>query len=266
MSNYYSQHGEDYILDIVFSELEDGFFVEVGCIDGLRFSNTLTFEERGWSGMCVEAHSEYIGLLKENRPKSIVCHCAAGEEDADDVPFYANDRGSLSTLDEAQEENFRENYGDYFSGFERQSVEKRRLDSLFEKHNVPHKIDILSLDIEGYEVEAIKGMSFDKFRPRVLVIESDSSDHENSLDSILIKKGYEKKFRIRQNIFYFEYGRLAHRIEKNEYKTRLTHTAHPLDEDGDEEIEKTVRLYKYNLKNSIKDGVVNSYKRLRKMF
>ena len=79
MVNYYSQHGEDFLLDRLLSDKKRGFFVEVGCIDGRRFSNTLIFEERGWRGLCVEAHTGYIELLRQNRPNSIVCHCAAGE-------------------------------------------------------------------------------------------------------------------------------------------------------------------------------------------
>ena len=257
--NYYSQHGEDYILDIIFSDIGYGYFVEVGCIDGLRFSNTLTFAERGWKGMCVEAHSDYIEVLKENRPESVVCHCAAAEENADNVSFYANDRGSLSTLDKTREEEFRENYGEYFSGFEKQSVSKRRLDSLFEEHNAPNKIDILSIDVEGNEVEALKGMSFKKFRPRVLVIESDSKSHETSLDKLLIPEGYIKEFRIRQNIFYFENKNLPKKVEKNMYVADITHTPHPLDGGESKTKEIEINLYRYNVRSKIKRKIKKIY-------
>jgi len=57
-AEYYSQHGEDFILDLIFDHKKSGFFVEVGCIDGLRFSNTLFFEKLGWKGICIEAHKE----------------------------------------------------------------------------------------------------------------------------------------------------------------------------------------------------------------
>ena len=236
MINYYSQHGEDVLLSEIFKDRKDGFFVEVGCIDGRRFSNTLTFEERGWTGICIEAHTGYIELLKKNRPNSIICHCAAGEEDEDEVVFYANARGSLSTLDQSKESHFREKFGEYFTGFEEYHVKKRRLDSLFREHNVT-EIDFISLDVEGYEVEVLKGLSFKRYKPTVFVIESDGPEHENQLDELLIPNGYIKSVRIAQNIFYLLDSEMEKQIRGKQFEVELIHTQHPLDDDGDKHIE-----------------------------
>jgi hypothetical protein len=67
-----------------------------------RFSNTLFFESKGWKGLCVEAHADYIQLLGNNRPGSIVEHAEVGERDKADTEFYANSRRSLSTLDRSE--------------------------------------------------------------------------------------------------------------------------------------------------------------------
>jgi len=232
MVNYYSQHGEDFLLHRIFRDKTDGFFVEVGCIDGRRFSNTLAFEEMGWKGLCIEAHEGYIDQLKNNRPNSIVCHCAAGELDEDDVVFYANSRGTLSTLDRTKESYFKENFGEYFSGFEEQHVPKRRLDTLFREHGI-EQVDILTIDIEGYEIEALKGIDFHDYKPLVLVIESDDHEHEIQLDRMLIPNGYFKSIRIGSNIFYLGDRMLEKEILDKIFRVRLTHTRHPLDEGGD---------------------------------
>jgi FkbM family methyltransferase len=239
MVKYYSQHGEDFLLDQIFEHKEEGYFVEVGCIDGRRFSNTLTFEERGWKGMCVEAHEGFIELLKKNRPGSIICHCAAAEQDEEGVTFYANARGSLSTLDPNKESEFKEKFKEYFTGFQKQQVQKRRLDTLF-KENKVGKIDILSIDIEGYELEALRGIEFNKCRPRVIVVESDSKEDESSLDNLLIGKGYYKSVRVGGNIFYFIDRELAKNIEGKKFSVDLIHTRHPLDEGEDAHV--TVEL------------------------
>jgi hypothetical protein len=39
-NKYYSQHGEDYLINQIFGKRTEGFYVEVGCIDGKRFSNS----------------------------------------------------------------------------------------------------------------------------------------------------------------------------------------------------------------------------------
>ena len=235
MIKYYSQNGEDFLLHEIFREKKKGFFVEVGCIDGKRFSNTFIFEKKGWDGLCVEAHSGYIELLKENRPKSVVCHCAVGAKDIKYVKFFANSRGSLSTLDSSQESSFREKYGEYFTGFEEQRVPQKKLDTIFQNYNIT-EIDILSLDIEGYEIEALKGLNFDKYRPLVLVVEADSPEHERQLDNLLYPKGYLKSVKISGNIFYLTDPVMRDRIENKIFETEVIHTEHPLDEDGDEHI------------------------------
>lgn len=231
MINFYSQHGEDFLLNEMFKDKKIGFFVEVGCIDGRRFSNTLTFEERGWKGICVEAHSGYIDLLKKNRPNSIVVHCAAAEVDEEDVTFYANARGSLSTLDASRETLWREKYGKFFTGFEEQLVSKRRLDSIFDDYGVK-EIDILSLDIEGYEVEALKGIDFNKYKPAVMVIESDTPAHRKQLEDILIPVGYHKIIELSNNIFYSTERKRASKVKNKYFKNiQLNHTSHPIDEE-----------------------------------
>lgn len=230
---FYSQHGEDVILDRIFRNVTNGFFVEVGCIDGKRFSNTLTFEERGWKGICIEAHTDYIELLKNNRPNSIVVHCAVGESDEGQVNFYANSRGSLSTLDSGQEINFRNKFGHWFSGFTTQRVPKKKLDTIFEELEVS-KINILSIDIEGTEIEALRGLTVSKWLPELIIIETDQ-DEEKFVDDILLPCGYKKIYRIPNNTFYtiLENTEL---LEGNVIHAEVLHTQHPLDTDGDKKI------------------------------
>jgi FkbM family methyltransferase len=233
MRKYYSQHGEDYIVDKIFRNIKGGFFVEIGCIDGRRFSNTLVLEKRGWKGICIEAHPDYIGLLKRNRPNSIVIHAAVGEADQDEVNFYANSRGSLSTLDKRKEIEFKDRYEQYFTGFEVKKVKKRRLDTILSEFDVK-EIHVMSLDIEGYESQALKGLNLDKYRPNLFVIEADSNEDEKRVDQILIASGYYKGFKIACNLFYFSKERLYQKIKGKIFLATLSHTEHPLDHDGDQ--------------------------------
>ncbi|MDQ1350862.1 MAG: hypothetical protein QG657_1164 [Acidobacteriota bacterium] len=229
---YYGQNGEDYILGQLCAGLKEGFFVEIGCIDGRRFSNTLTFEEQGWRGMCIEAHEDYIPLLKKNRPNSIVCHCAAGKTDEEDVPFYANNRGSLSTLDPSKEEEFRKRFGGYFSGFQLRQVKKRRLDTLLKLHHIRH-MDILSIDVEGSEADVLEGLDLNRCRPRVMVIEADTAQDELKLDHILLNAGYFKSIKIVNNVFYLMDKHMDDLLKNKKHLATIIHTQHPLDNGGD---------------------------------
>ena len=232
MPKYYGQYGEDFILDLLLGERRSGFFVEVGCIDGRRFSNTLTFEERGWKGLCVEAHPAYIQPLHRNRPRSIICHCAAGEIDAGEATLHAYPRGTFSTLVHRQKEYFMKQRGASEQDYEQMKVPMRRLDSLFQEHGIT-EIDILSLDIEGYEVEALRGIDFRRYQPHVLVVESDDPGHEQRLDDILLPAGYTKSIRVHQNIFYLRDPTKDRLVRNRSFRVSVTHTGHPLDQAED---------------------------------
>lgn len=201
MEKFYSQHGEDFLVDKVFKDKKDGFFVEVGCLDGIEFSNTYFFEKKGWKGICIEAHNDFIPMLKKNRPGSHVVHCAAGEDDKDKVTFYANKIGSLSTLDKNEEERWKTHYKDFFTGFEEQTVSMRTLTNIFDEFGVKN-IEFVSLDIEGYEIQALKGLDLKKYKPRIFIIEYKDEDHKKGVEDILLPYGYVFGAQIGCNLFY----------------------------------------------------------------
>lgn len=251
MTKYYGQHGEDFLINKIFSDLKNGFFVEVGCIDGRLFSNTLSLEEAGWKGICIEAHKNYISLIKKNRPNSIVINAAIGESNSDAVKFYANSRGSLSTLDINKEKEFKKDYGQYFTGFEEQTIEKKTLTSVFKECNIKN-IDLLSIDIEGYDKFALEGCNFKKYQPKLIVIEADSRKDKWNINKILTNNNYNFLFRISNNLFYGYKNFGCKKIKNNGYKNiRITHTQHPLDSGGEKNISKNIKptfnLYKINI-------------------
>jgi len=201
MDTYYSQHGEDFLINKIFNGKTEGYYVEIGCLDGIEFSNTYFFEKKGWKGACLEAHHDFISDLKKNRPNSSIVHCAVGEADKENVTFYANKAGSLSTLDKNEEERWKKNYADDFHGFEEQKVSMRTLTSIFNELKVK-TIDFVSLDIEGYEVKALLGLDFSKYKPKVFIIEYKDETHKNDLEKILFKNQYHFIAKIGCNLFY----------------------------------------------------------------
>lgn len=237
---YYSQHGEDFILDKVFKNINDGFFVEIGCIDGRRFSNTLFFEEKGWKGITVEAHPDYIESLTVNRPNSEVVPVAVGSDNKSKVNFYADRRGSLSSLDKAREKELKRDYSEYFSGYEPRVVEMRTLTSIFEEKGVKN-IDFVSLDIEGGELDALNGLDFSKFKPSVFVIEFDSLNDISNLKKILTPHGYSLALILSNNLFFTtSLQQFEVVLEKKFPEVNLLHTGNKFDSEPD--VEKIVTI------------------------
>jgi hypothetical protein len=52
-------------------------------------------------------------------------------------------------------------------------VDVRRLDTLLADHaSDVERIDLVSVDVEGWELEVLDGLSFERYRPSVLIVEN----------------------------------------------------------------------------------------------
>jgi len=238
---FYSQHGEDALLAAMFADAPAGCFVEVGCIDGRRFSNTLALEEAGWSGICIEAHSAYIESIRRNRPGSAVVHAAVGERDLDEVDFFACDRGTFSTLDESLEDEFRERFGEFFTGFELQRPPLRRISTILADAAAP-AVDVLSIDVEGAELRALGGLDLERHSPRVIIIEALHAEDVSAIDALLCPAGYERCFSLASNQFYTLDPSLIEPLRGRRIACTLRHTAHPLDGGPDLDVRRMVSI------------------------
>ena len=227
---YWSQNGEDYLLWKLFAEQEEpGFFVEVGALDGLRFSNTYSFEQKGWRGICIEAHPEYVELLRENRPGSKCVFAAIGDFDGE-VSFYMNKRGSLSTLDPSLELVFQDRFGGYFSGFEETQIPMKTLNTVLEQLDAPVPLDIVSIDVEGAEMRVLEGFDLAHFRPRVMVIEAIDNLRESDLDLYLERYGYYKSRVLGENGIYCRSQSDARMLSNTNGNVQLSVYPHPHDD------------------------------------
>lgn len=237
----YSQNGEDLVIDAIFAGQRRGVFVEVGCIDGRRFSNTLALEERGWTGLCVEAHPDYIAMLTRNRPGSLVAHCAVGDRDAGAVAFHCNGRASLSTLDPAMRAEYEQRFAEWCTGYEVRRVPMRALSSLFDEHGLD-RVDFISIDVEGTEPSALAGIDLARHRPRVIMIESDNDEATRLMDGRLLPAGYLRGVAVSNNQCYFLDRADFDRIAGRTIAGVVTHTAHPLDAPTDATASVTIRI------------------------
>ncbi|QEG34722.1 FkbM family methyltransferase [Bythopirellula goksoeyrii] len=224
-SAYCSQHGEDILLDKVFAGQKEGYYVELGSHDGVHLSNTYYFEQRGWSGLLVEAHSGLFDALKTNRKGSTCIRAAVSEEDGE-VVFYETPRGSLSTFDPAQRDYFIQRRSEVTAHSYRETkVRTARTTTLLDEARAPATIDIMSIDIEGAELAALRGLDFDKYNVRVLVVESDHKQHEaeSMVRKLLTAQGYEIARTIGVNSFWVREGELARKIREVPFSGEVNH-------------------------------------------
>ena len=194
---YYSQIGQDqYYIENVARHRRNGFFLDIGAYDGLEGSNTATLEfEYGWTGICVEANPYLFHSLTNNRPNSKIVSCAAWHTNGAtelEIPTVDIDRIPGAQLSRISNIERNENYfRDHFSSdVLRTTVPCLTVDSLLGEH--PPVIDYMSLDVEGVEIEVLRGIDFSKIDIRFMTIEhGDRPGYLESFERYLSPFGYK---------------------------------------------------------------------------
>jgi FkbM family methyltransferase len=164
-------HGIDRKLDAIIDR-DGGTYVEAGGNDGYTQSNTYFLERfRGWTGMLVEPMSALAAEARRNRPGARVVQCAlvAPERSGEVVEMEFADL--MSSVRGTRPDDWIR-FGNLL-GWRDPHVEQvpaRTLSELLDEAGM-HEITLLSLDIEGYELEALQGLDLARHRPRWIVVE-----------------------------------------------------------------------------------------------
>jgi FkbM family methyltransferase len=160
-------------------DFRNGFFVEVGGNDGISQSNTLYFEKhKGWKGLLIEAIPALAKKCRRNRPRCIVANCALVASDYVEKTIemsYCNlmsvVKGGMNSAED--EQNHIQNGKQFLADGEETyvvSVPAKTLSEVLNEHRIGH-IDLLSLDVEGYEAQVLKGIEFDRHSIEFILVE-----------------------------------------------------------------------------------------------
>jgi FkbM family methyltransferase len=154
---------EDRLKDEFFAGARDGYFVDVGANDPKAMSQSWLLEQKGWRGVLVEPQPRLAEKLKEERRAPVfACVCSSPHNAGKTLPFQVS--GIHSSLDL----NF------FVAGMRKQEVIQvpaRTLDDILDEAKAPVPIDLLAIDVESHEIEVLEGVSLERWRPRLIVIE-----------------------------------------------------------------------------------------------
>ncbi len=157
----------DIALDSIFNK-EGGFYIELGANNGLTQSNSAFFEfSRGWTGVLIEPSPTAYEECCKNRPASICFNmaCVSNTYVGDEIKGDFNG-GMMSSVGGAR------------VGGQLVTVKVSTLEKVLDSVG-PKSIDFLSLDTEGYELEILRGLNLEKYRPRYMLIEIYTHDYSD---------------------------------------------------------------------------------------
>src|SRR5579862_3729934 len=143
----YSQQGEDLILRVLFTDVDSGFYVDVGAFEPMRFSNTYYFYKRGWRGINIDATPGAVAAFRKHRPRDINIEAAVAG-DSGEATLYLFDEQEVNTLSPGNVE--REAHQAGRAVVSRTTVRTRTLGEILDTHlPAGQEVDFLSVDVEG---------------------------------------------------------------------------------------------------------------------
>jgi FkbM family methyltransferase len=203
---YFSQCGEDWFLNTnYFHDMKNGFYIELGALDGVLYSNTKFFEEQlGWTGILIEPHPFKFKALERNRPNNhLFNNLVSCIDEPLNFRYFADSNAAVSGVESTLSDHhittyYNEEYAKYFD-ISSVMIHPRSLSSIIKSIDMNRDhIDLLSLDVEGHELEVLQSWDF-SIPIKVILIEMLGVDiaRDEMCRKLLLKKGYrmDKKYK-----------------------------------------------------------------------
>jgi FkbM family methyltransferase len=218
----YAQRYEDMHLLRCFGEQASGFYIDVGAGHPVYDNVSFAFYLGGWRGITVEPNPWLAQLSEAVRPRDSRVQSLVGAAAGEATYYLVEDFHGLSTTVESHARAAQSEYGKRSQAM---TMPVATLRALCEQH-APAEIDFLKIDVEGAERAVIEGGDWQRFRPKVMVLEALApvtlEPAWDAFEPLLLGHGYRFAYFDGLNRYYAaeEHGALA---------TRLAHAPASLD-------------------------------------
>ena len=197
----YSLSNVDLVIERIFKKKKNGIFIDVGCNHPIKYNNTYLLYKKGWNGINIDLDQESIKQFNELRTRDVNIQTlvTSFDDEEKDLYFYHN-RSAINTISKELVETRNNNFKEI------KKIKGKSLNSIIENTKFKEsKIDLMSIDIENYEFEALKNFNFNKYNIDIVVTEitdiniKDLETYNLSLENItksnlyklLINNGYK---------------------------------------------------------------------------
>lgn len=176
----YSQEGEDMMLARFFSEQTTGFYVDVGAHHPQRFSNTYYFYLKGWRGINLDAMPGSMENFHKLRPEDINLEFPISDNNQT-LTYYKFNEPALNGFCEktAHERDGLRHYKIIAD----EKLQTYKLAEILDKYlPINQEIDFFNIDVEGLDYQVLKSNDWEKYRPKVVLVEDLNLSSLNKID------------------------------------------------------------------------------------
>jgi FkbM family methyltransferase len=204
----FAQAYEDVILHAYMFANQERFngkkirFIEIGANHPVATSNSFMFEQVGVQSILVEANKELCDVLSTYRPNAIVINAAIVNTDDRVVKFYLSPLTEISSTDE----RFVATWDGGRHGIAKTvEVPAMRINTLLDQYNNDIDEFILSIDVEGKDLDLLTDINFNKHKPSVIIIEPSEEYNPGTvarMNDCMKNNGYRLYARTYVNLIY----------------------------------------------------------------
>ncbi len=202
-----SQEGEDVLLKRIFDKKEsEGFYVDIGAHDPIRFSNTYSFYLQGWKGINIDPFPGSSAKFKDLRPNDISLEVGISSNEGK-MRYYMFEEHAFNTFSK----EVCKMHEKISRLIDVKDVPTLKLSTILDKYCRRQEIDFMSIDVEGFEIEVLESNNWTKYSPKVVIVE-DFSFQINKESSLIGKymqaKGYRAFSKLFHSVFYINENHL----------------------------------------------------------
>lgn len=199
----------DILVNYFFKNKRDGFYVDVGCQNPISNNNTyLLYKNKNWNGLNIDLDQKNIDLFNLVRKRDLNIKAAVSSGNLKKKIYFYHSKSAINTLEKK------------ISNFQNAKVKKIinvdtvTLNQLLFKNNIK-KIDFLSVDVEGHEINVLNGFNIKKYSPQLVVVEfldlkmKKFEFYNNSIKNILDSDIYKYFIKNNYSLINWNHGDLV---------------------------------------------------------
>ena len=204
---YFAEFETDkFIRKTYFDGVEKGVMVEVGGGTPEWISMSRHFKINGWRCIIVEPNPKFVKQHQDIGNEVYQYACSYEEKDDCDfeIVHYCSRNGeiddhSFSAIKVKENYMIREGVSTLSKTIVKTNI--RKLDTILIKASIDY-VDFISIDVEGWELEVMKGFDTTKFKPKVVLLENFCFD--NAYIEYMNNIGYKLDHSIQYNYIFIK--------------------------------------------------------------
>ena len=180
---YHDLLNDKFYDEVVFLQKTNGYYVEIGALDGWQQSQTIHFEYlKDWNGIVVEPSPQWFDSIHKFRNCNICTNPISDKRETN--KFVVRDSLAYSHMSDIGEIYGPEDVKEIID------VETITLCDLFDKYKSPGVIDFVAIDTEGYELRILKKYFEENNKYKINLISFETGLFKKELDDLLTINSY----------------------------------------------------------------------------